>query len=154
MHGFRVPPPRLFGTADTITPTESAPPAAESTAEPEKHVPSTQEARTTADFLATQPGIFAAAAFVQGAVFASSEFPRKPDLDTLREFVGTFVELSRDCARRLGWTRTLTIGCDQFYATAVVRDSHFIVVLHHDRLLPSIALAALLTAADDLGRGQ
>jgi hypothetical protein len=87
----------------------------------------TPEAKRTADFLANQNGVFAAAAFVQGAVFASEDFPRKPDLDALRDFMGSFVDEARESGQRLGWNRVLTIACEDFYATAVVRETHFIV---------------------------
>lgn len=126
--------------------TAEAPPA-----EPPPAAP-TPEAKRTADFLAAQTGIFAAAAFVEGAVFASADFPRKPDLDALREFMGAFIESARECGRRLGWNRTLSISCEQFHLTAVVRDSHFIVALHHDRTLPSDTYDALIIAADDLSK--
>jgi hypothetical protein len=147
MRGFQVPPPVLFhGEAPpTEAPIESplaepAPPAA------------TPEAKRTVDFLASQTGVSAAAAFVEGAVFASADFPRKPDLDALRDFMGAFVGTAQECGRRLGWNRILTLACEQFYATAVVRDSHFIVALHHDRVLPSLAHDALIAAADDLSK--
>ena len=148
MRGFQVPPPRLFtgGSPATDAPPEAvpiveAPPLA-----------ATPEAKRTADFLASQPGVFAAAAFVQGAVFASADFPRKPDLDALRDFMGSFVDHARESGIRLGWNRVLTIACEQFHATAVVREAHFIVALHHDRVLSSVAHDALTTAANDLSK--
>jgi hypothetical protein len=122
--------------------------------EPPSPSPSTPEARRTADFLATQTGIFAAAAFVEGAVFASTDFPRKPDLDALREFMGSFIDHARGSAQRLGWNRVLTMPCEQFHLTAVVRDTHFIVALHHDRILATITYDALIAAADDLGKSS
>ena len=147
MRGFQVPPPRLFGAVSTPpqSPSEPAPPTEPLSAAP------TPEARRTADFLASQPGIFAAAAFVQGAVFASADFPRKPDLDALRDFMGIVVHHAQESGQRLGWNRVLTLACDQFYATAVVRDAHFLVALHHDRMLPPLAHDALVGAAEDLG---
>ena len=68
MRGFQVPPPRLFSGST---------PAPEQAAEPPQEIPAakTPEAKQTADFLASQPGIFAAAAFVEGAIFASADFP-------------------------------------------------------------------------------
>ncbi|MGA3172024.1 MAG: hypothetical protein ABSE62_13535, partial [Chthoniobacteraceae bacterium] len=114
----------------------------------------TPEAKRTVDFLATQPGVFAAAAFVQGAAFASADFPRKPDLDALRDFMGSFVDHTHESGQRLGWNRVLTIACEQFHATAVVRESHFIVALHHDRVLSSVAHDALIAAADDLSKAS
>jgi hypothetical protein len=148
MRGFQVPPPRLFagGNAPAEAPAELVP------AEPVPPPAPTPEARRTTDFLASQPGIFAAAAFVEGAVFASADFPRKPDLDALRDFMGTFVDRAQESGRRLGWNRVLTLACEQFHATAVVRDTHFIVALHHDRLLPSLTHDALIAAADDLSK--
>jgi hypothetical protein len=148
MRGFQVPPPRLFSSA--APPTET--PAAASPTEPPTPSSSTPEAKRTADFLAAQTGIFAAAAFVEGAVFASTDFPRKPDLEALREFMGSFIDHARDSARRLGWNRVVTLPCEQFYLTAVVRDTHFIVALHHDRVLASDTYDALIAAADDLGK--
>jgi hypothetical protein len=149
MHGFRVPPPRLFSsgapTADLVLPQPAA-------AEPLPTPAGTPEAKRTADFLAGQPGIFASAAFVQGAVFASEDFPRKPDLDALRDFMGAFIHSAQESGKRLGWNRVVTMACEQFHLTAVVRDSHFVVALHHDRVLPSVLYEALITAADDLGR--
>jgi hypothetical protein len=147
MHGFQIPAPRLFGRSDAPAEAPSKPePAAPAASAP------TPEAKRTADFLATQPGIFAAAAFVGDAVFASADFPPEPDLDALRKFMDAFVESARENGRRLGWDRILTISCEQYHLTAVVRDSHFIVVLHHDSLLPSPARAALILAADDLSK--
>jgi hypothetical protein len=148
MRGFQVPPPRLVpggmvlaeAPAETASPVEAPPPAP------------TPEAKRSVDFLARQPGIFAAAAFVQGAAFASADFPRKPDLDALRDFMGAFVDHARDSGQRLGWDRVVTIACEQFHATAVVRESHFIVGLHYDRVLPSLAYEALVAAADDLSK--
>jgi hypothetical protein len=121
-------------------------------AEPPPSPAATPEAKRTADYLASQPGIFASAAFVQGAVFASEDFPRKPDLDALRDFMGAFIESARESGRRLGWNRILTFPCEQFHVTAVVRDTHFVVALHHDRALPSVLHDALVTAADELGK--
>jgi hypothetical protein len=115
-------------------------------------VPATPEAKRTVDFLAGQPGIFAAAAFVAGAVFASSDFPRKPDLDALRDFMGAFIEGATESGRRLGWNRVLTIPCEQFHLTAVVRETHFVVALHHDRVLPALTYEALVAAAEDLSK--
>jgi hypothetical protein len=112
----------------------------------------TPEAKHTADLLAGQPGIFASAAFVQGAVFASADFPRKPDLDALRDFMGAFIDSARENGRRLGWNRVLTIPCEQFHLTAVVRDTHFIVALHYGRVLASDTYDALISAADDLSK--
>jgi hypothetical protein len=149
MRGFQVPPPRLF--ANAAAPAEAAVPPAEP---PPLPSPSTPEARRTADFLATQTGIFAAAAFVEGAVFASADFPRKPDLDTLREFMGLFIHQASGSAQRLGWNRVLTIPCEQFHLTAVVRDTHFIVALHHDRVLAPLTYDAVIAAADELGKGS
>jgi hypothetical protein len=148
MRGFQVPPPRLFsGTAPAAeAPSQPAP------VEPPPPPPATPEARRTVDFLASQPGIFAAAAFVQGAVFASADFPRKPDLDALRDFMGAFIDNARDSARRLGWNRVLTLACEQFHLTAAVRDNHFIVALHHDRVLNSVTYDALIAAADELSK--
>jgi hypothetical protein len=148
MRGFQVPPPRLFGG---VPPAVEAPPQP-ATVEPTPAPPATPEAKRTADFLASQTGIFAAAAFVEGAVFASTDFPRKPDLDALREFMGAFIDSAREHGRRLGWNRVLTIPCEQFHLTAVVRDSHFIVALHHDRVLASPTYDALIRAADELGK--
>ncbi|HEX4086921.1 MAG TPA: hypothetical protein VHY22_18545 [Chthoniobacteraceae bacterium] len=157
MRGFQVPPPRLFHP-DAAAEASPAAPEFNSTAnsapvEPLPAAAPTPEARRTADFLASQPGIFAAAAFVEGAVFASADFPRKPDLDALRDFVGNIVGLARESGRQLGWSHQLTIACDQFHATAAVRDTHFIVALHHDRTLPPLAHEALVGAADDLSNG-
>ena len=148
MRGFQVPPPRLFSgsSAPAEAPSEGTP--AEAAPQPA----ATPEAKRTADFLANQNGIFAAAAFVQGAVFASADFPRKPDLDALRDFMGSFVDHARESGQRLGWNRVLTIACEGFHATAVVRDTHFIVALHYDRVLPTLAHDALILAADDLSR--
>jgi hypothetical protein len=148
MRGFQVPPPLLFtaGPAPAEASPESAP------VEPIPQPAPTPEAKRTADFLANQNGIFAAAAFVEGAVFASADFPRKPDLDALRDFMGSFVDHARESGRRLGWNRVLTIACEHFYATAVVRERHFIVALHHDRILPTLAHDALISAADDLSK--
>jgi hypothetical protein len=87
---------------------------------------------------------------VQGAVFASADFPRKPDLDALRDFMAAFIDSARESGRRLGWNRALTIPCEQFHLTAVVRDTHFIVALHHDRVLASATHEALIAAADAL----
>ena len=151
MHGFLVPPPRLFsGGTQPQSPTLE--PIEPSTVEPPPPPPATPEAKRTADFLASQPGIFAAAAFVQGAVFASADFPRKPDLDALRDFMGTFIDRARDSGRRLGWNRILTISCEQFHLTAVVRDTHFVVALHHDRVLAPPTYDALIGAADELSK--
>ncbi len=146
--GFQVPPPRLFaaGTPRAEPPSQAAP------VEPLPPPAPTPEAKHTADFLAVQPGIFASAAFVQGAVFASADFPRKPDLDALRDFMGAFIDRARENGRRLGWNRVLTIACEQFHLTAVVRDTHFIVALHHDRVLASPTYDALIAAADDLSK--
>jgi hypothetical protein len=146
--GFQVPPPRLFSAGAP----SAEPPAFAAPAEPPPPPAATPEAKHTADFLASQPGIFASAAFVQGAVFASADFPRKPDLDALRDFMGAFIESARESGRRLGWNRVLTIPCEQFHLTAVVRDSHFIVALHHDRLLSPVTYDALIAAADDLSK--
>jgi hypothetical protein len=146
--GFQVPPPRLFsGGTFLVDPVSPAAPV-EQVSTPA----ATPEAKHTADFLASQPGIFASAAFVQGAVFASADFPRKPDLDALRDFMGAFIESARENGRRLGWNRVLTLACEQFHLTAVVRDSHFIVALHHDRVLALGTYEALIAAADDLSK--
>ena len=147
MRGFQVPPPRLFSGSPKPNDASAEAPRID----PTPPAAPTPEARRTADFLASQPGVFAAAAFVEGAVFASADFPRKPDLDALRDFMGAFVGEARESGQRLGWNRVLTIGCDQFHVTAVVRPTHFIVALHHDRLLPSLAHQALIAAADELG---
>jgi len=148
MRGFQVPPPRLFsgsvGTGEAVAEVVAA--------EPVPQAAPTPEAKRTADFLANQNGVFAAAAFVQGAVFASEDFPRKPDLDALRDFMGSFVDQARESGQRLGWNRVLTIACEDFYATAVVRETHFIVALHYDRVLPTLAHDALISAADDLSK--
>jgi len=156
MHGFQVPPPRLFASSpeasDSTIPSIEQPAAAPMETVPA--APPTPEAKRTADFLAGQPGIIAAAAFVEGAVFASADFPRRPDLDTLREFMGVFIENAHDCGRRLGWNRFLTIACEEFHLTAIVRDRHFIVALHHDRALPPLTHDALILAADDLDRAS
>jgi hypothetical protein len=148
MRGFQVPPPRLFfgGAAPAQAASEPA------LVEPPPPAPATPEAKRTVDFLASQTGIFAAAAFVEGAVFASTDFPRRPDLDALRDFMGAFIHGALESGRRLGWNRVLTIACEQFHLTAVVRDSHFIVALHHDRVLPSPTDEALIAAADDLSK--
>ncbi len=143
MHGFQVPPPILLRPEPALAENPSEPDSSADTA-------SMPEARRTADFLANQPGIFAAAAFVKGAVFASADFPRKPDLDALRDFIGSFVDHAKESGQRLGWNRIVTIDCDQFHATTVVRDTHFVVALHYDRLLGSVAHDALIAAADDL----
>ena len=149
MRGFQIPPPRLFATA--ATPAEPSPQPAP--AEPPPAAPAaTPEAKRTADFLASQPGIFAAAAFVEGAVFASNDFPRKPDLDALRDFMGHFIDFAQDSGRRLGWNRVLNIPCEQFHLTAVVRDTHFIVALHHDRILDPLTYDSLIAAAEELGK--
>jgi hypothetical protein len=148
MRGFQIQAPRLFSGANA--PAEASPePVADDSTPPPAPTP---EARRSADFLASQPGIFAAAAFVEGAVFASADFPRKPDLDALRDFMGAFVDHAREAGRRLGWNGVLTIACDQFHLTAVVRERHFIVALHHDRVLTSLAHDALISASDDLGK--
>jgi hypothetical protein len=144
MHGVQIPPPPLFSG---VTPAE--PPSETAPVEPSSPAPA-PEPKRLADFLATQPGIFAAAAFVQGAAFASVHFPLKPDLDAVRDFMGAFIDGTRDSAGRLGWDRVLTIACEQFHLTAVFRDSHFIVALHYDRVLPPLTHDALITAADDL----
>ena len=147
MRGFQVPPPRLFVAAAA----PEAPPAeAPAPVEPPPPPAPTPEAKRTVDFLAGQPGIFAAAAFVEGAVFASADFPRKPDLDALRNFMGVFIESAKESGQRLGWNRVLTIPCEQFHLTSVVRDRHFVVALHHDRLLPPVTYDALVLAADEL----
>jgi hypothetical protein len=147
MRGFQVPPPRVFATASEPVPaTEAAPADAAPVPAP------TPEAKRTVDFLADQTGIFAAAAFVEGAVFASADFPRRPDLDTLRDFMGTFIGLAEESGRRLGWNRMVTISCEQIHMTAIVRERHFVVALHHDRTLPPAAYDALVLAADDLGK--
>jgi len=152
MRGFQVPPPRVFATApDAVTGAAEPAPATPPEEVPPPAAP-TPEAKRTADFLASQPGIFAAAAFVEGAVFASEDFPRKPDLDALRDFMGTFIGLAEACGRRLGWNRTVSISCEQFHMTAVVRERHFVVALHHDRSLPPVAYDALVLAADDLSK--
>jgi len=148
MRGFQIQAPRLFSGAIAPAEASSEPVADDSTPPPAP----TPEARRTADFLASQPGIFAAAAFVEGAVFASADFPRKPDLDALRDFMGAFVDHAREAGRRLGWNGVLTIACEQFHLTAVVRESHFVVALHHDRVLTSLAHDALLSASDDLSK--
>jgi len=147
MRGFQIPPPKLFGGRGSVASPPSVEPAGVVTAPPPA-----PEAKRSADFLASQPGIFAAAAFVQGAVFASADFPRKPDLDALREFMGAFIENAQASGQRLAWNRLLTIECEQFYVTAVVRETHFVVALHHDRILPSLAHDALIASADELGR--
>lgn len=144
MRGFIVPPPQLLASGETPQPAPA--PAAE--VPPAK----TPEARQTADFLASQPGIFAAAAFVEGAIFASADFPRKPDPETLRDVVGAFVESARESARRLGWNGLLTLACEDFFVTAVIRPSHFVTALHHDRVLSPASHEALLRAAEDLGK--
>jgi hypothetical protein len=148
MRGFQVPPPRLFAgkVASVDAPAEAV--SVEAVPQPA----ATPEAKRTVDFLANQNGIFAAAAFVEGAVFASEDFPRKPDLDALRDFMGSFVDHASESGRRLGWNRVVTIACENFYATAVARETHFIVALHHDRVLPTVAHEALISAADDLNR--
>jgi hypothetical protein len=110
----------------------------------------TPEAKRTADFLAKQPGIFAAVAFVEGAVYASEAFPPKPDLDALCDFMAATIDETRESGKRLGWNGTLTIGCDPFHLTAVVRGTHFVVALHYDRVLSSLAHETLVAAADDL----
>ncbi len=148
MRGFQVPPPRLFSSSKPGSDVALQP----APAEPPPPPAATPEAKRTADFLAGQPGIFASAAFVQGAVFASEDFPRKPDLDALRDFMGVFIDNARESGRRLAWNRVLTLACDQFHLTAVVRDSHFIVALHHDRVLTSVTYDALIAAADDLSK--
>ena len=61
---------------------------------------------------------------------------------------------ARDSAHRLGWNRVVTIPCEQFHLTAVVRDTHFIVALHHDRVLATLTYDALIAAADDLGKAS
>jgi hypothetical protein len=147
MHGFRVPPPILFREGSPTATMAATPP--EPVAPPPAPTP---EAKRTADFLASQTGIFAAAAFVQGAAFASEDFPRKPDLDALREFMGSFIEHAGESGQRLAWNRLFTIECEQFHVTAVVRETHFLVALHHDRVLPSVTHDALIAAADDLNR--
>ena len=146
MRGFQIPAPRLFAGENTPAEVHSEPIPVDPIAPP----PPTPEAKRTADFLASQPGIFAAAAFVQGAVFASADFPRKPDLDALRDFMGAFVDRAQESGRRLGWNGVLTIACEQFHITAVVCESHFIVALHHDRVLTSLAHDAVIVAANDL----
>jgi hypothetical protein len=150
MRGFQVAPPLLFSGGSAPSAASPAPHAAAPAAPPAP----TPEARRAVDFLATLPGVFAAAAFVQGAVFASADFPRKPDLDALRDFMGSFVGHALGSGQALGWTRILTIACEQFHATAVVRDTHFVVALHHDRVLPSLAHDSLIAAADDLGKAE
>ena len=151
MRGFQIPAPRLFVGNDTADEAASESEPAAPVESPPAPAP-TPEAKQTADFLASQPGIFAAAAFVEGAVFASADFPRKPDLDALREFMGAFIEGARESGRRLGWNRVLAIPCEQFHLTAVVRDNHFIVALHQDRVLPSHTHDALILAADELSK--
>jgi hypothetical protein len=148
MRGFQVPPPRLFSGNATPLEALSEPVPAPSVMPPAP----TPEARRSVDFIASQTGVFAAAAFVQGAVFASADFPRKPDLDALRDFMGAFVDHARESGQRLGWNRVLTIACEQFHVTAVVRETHFIVALHHDRVLPPLSHDALIAAADDLSK--
>jgi hypothetical protein len=148
MRGFQVPPPRLFSGGVT----SSEPASSFAPIEPLPPAPATPEAKRTIDFIANQPGVFAAAAFVEGAVFASADFPRKPDLDALRDFMGAFTELALESGRRLGWNRVLTIACQQIHLTAVVRDTHFIVALHHDRVLSAPTHDALIAAADDLSK--
>jgi hypothetical protein len=66
--------------------------------------------------------------------------------------MGVFIDNARESGRRLAWNRVLTLACDQFHLTAVVRDSHFIVALHHDRVLTSVTYDALIAAADDLSK--
>jgi hypothetical protein len=68
--------------------------------------------------------------------------------------MGFFIDQARDSAHRLGWNRVLTIPCEQFHLTAVVRDTHFIVALHHDRVLTPLTYDTLIAAADDLGKGS
>ena len=153
MRGFQVPPPRVFATASE-PPITAAEPTPQPPVETAPSAAATPEAKRTADFLASQTGVIAAAAFVEGAVFASEDFPRKPDLDTLRDFMGTFIGLAEASGRRLGWHRTLTIACEQFHLTAIVRERHFIVALHHDRSLPAAAYDALVQAADDLTKAS
>jgi hypothetical protein len=149
MHGVQVPPPRLFSSA--VTPDE--PPPAPAPAEPVSPPPApAPEAKRTADFLANQPGVFAAAVFVEGAVYASETFPPKPDLDALCDFMAAIIDETRESAQRLGWNGTLTIACDQFHLTAVVRETHFVAALHYDRVLSSLAHETLVAAADELGK--
>jgi Meckel syndrome type 1 protein len=153
VRGFQVPPPRVFATASEAPPVPLEPPAP--TPAPAEILPApapTPEAKRTADFLAAQTGILAAAAFVQGAVFASADFPSNPDLVALCDFMGAFIERAEESGRQLGWSRILTISCEQFYLTAVVRNRHFIVALHHDRTLPPMTYDALVLAADDLSK--
>ena len=149
MRGFQVPPPRLFH--GSVTPASTPEPVPAEPALPDAQ-PAAQaampEAKRTADILTKQPGIFAAAAFVEGAVFASEDFPRKPDLDALRDFMGVFVETAFEIGKRLGWNRVLTIACEDFYVTAVVRETHFIAALHRERALASTAYDALIEAGD------
>jgi hypothetical protein len=153
MHGFQRPPPRVFATAS-----EPATASAEATPIPPVETaplpPPAPEAKRTADFLAGQPGIVAAAVFVEGTVFASEDFPGKPDLDTLRDFMGAFIGIAEAGGPGLGWNRTLTMACEQFHLTAIVRERRFIVALHHDRLLPPGGYDALVLAADDLGKAS
>jgi hypothetical protein len=153
MRGFQVPPPRVFATASQPPLAATVPDAPPPVETPPTLAP-TPEAKRTADFLAGQTGIFAAAAFVEGAVFASEDFPRKPDLDALREFMGAFIERAEETGRRLGWNRSLSFSCEQFHLTAVVRDRHFIVALHHDRTLPPPTYDALIIAADELAKSS
>jgi hypothetical protein len=42
--------------------------------------------------------------------------------------------------------------CDNFHLTAVVRDNHFLVALHHDRNLSTLTYDALIGAADELNK--
>lgn len=146
IHGFRIPAPRLFSGSVVSAEATSVP----APSEPAPTPVSTPEAKRTADFLAGQPGIFAAAAFVQGAVFASADFPRKPDLEVLREFMGAFIDNARESGQRLGWNGVLSIACGQFHVTTVVRERYFIVALHYDRVLSPSGYDALIAAADDL----
>lgn len=150
MRGFRTPPPVLFPARGTAAAAEEA--ESPVAPEPPQAPAPTPEAKRTVDFLAAQPGIFAAAAFMERAAFASTDFPRVPDLDALRELMGGFAEQVRRSVQRLGWSGVATFGCGGHYATAVVRARHFIVALHHDRVLPQLAQDALTAAAEELGK--